>query len=138
MLHKFAILTLFLLLSTSTSSDKASVYQKDYFSNGKLKSKGWLTDGYKSGYWYFYRKNGHLEKEGHYLNDKMNNWWIFYDQNGVINHKCQLSSGRKNGYCLKYHNDRLNSASKFADGKKIKEWYDLSSFKKENKLSDLK
>ena len=37
-----------------------------------------------------------------------------------------------------YKNEALISAVKFKAGQKIKEWTDLKSFKKENKLSDLK
>jgi hypothetical protein len=37
-----------------------------------------------------------------------------------------------------YHNEKLSSAAKFFEGQKIKEWTDLDSFKKENKLSDLR
>jgi hypothetical protein len=37
-----------------------------------------------------------------------------------------------------YKNEKLVSASKYKAGKKIKEWSTFASFKKENKLSDLK
>ncbi|MEN1786321.1 MAG: hypothetical protein AAGF77_14465, partial [Bacteroidota bacterium] len=65
-------------------------------------------------------------------------WWLFYDENEKINHKCQLKDGIKNGYCLKYVNEKLKSAEKFKNGKKIKEWYSFGSLKRENKLSDLR
>jgi len=68
----------------------------------------------------------------------MANWWLYYDATGKIQHKCQLINGVKNGYCLKYKKEKLASAEKYSNGKKIKEWYSLSSFKKENSLSDLK
>jgi len=44
----------------------------------------------------------------------------------------------KNGYCLLYKNNKLIKASKFAENKKLKEWKDFTSFKRENNLSDLK
>jgi hypothetical protein len=34
--------------------------------------------------------------------------------------------------------EELKSAEKYKNGKKIKEWFSFNSFKKENKLSDLK
>ena len=37
-----------------------------------------------------------------------------------------------------YKNEELISASKYSKGKKLKEWTDLKSFKRDNKLSDLK
>jgi len=55
----------------------------------------------------------------------------------VINHKCQLKNNQKNGYCLRYQNKKIVKAEKYKAGKKIKEWTDLKSFKKDNKLSDL-
>lgn len=113
-------------------------YHKYYYDSGQLKSQGWKKGKVRTDYWFFYRKNGTIEKEGHYRDGKMADWWLFYDETGVLNHKCQLSGGKKNGYCLKYMDDKLTSAVKYSKGKRIKEWHDLKSFKKENKLSDLK
>ena len=78
------------------------------------------------------------EKEGHFSKGKQQKWWLFYDKTGAINHKCQLKDNKKNGYCLLYTKGKLEKASKFIGGKKIKEWTDLSSFKKENSLLDLR
>ena len=76
--------------------------------------------------------------EGSYVNGKKSNWWLFYDSNEKVNHRCQLKNNQKNGFCLMYTNEKLTSAVKFSNGKKIKEWTDLASFKKENNLNDLK
>lgn len=113
-------------------------FWKFYHSNGKIKEKGHYKHDSRIGYWYFYDTSGKAAMEGHYKGGKMAMWWLFYDENGKINHKCQLQKGIKNGYCLKYKNEKLTSAEKYAHGKKIKEWYDFRSFKQENKLSDLK
>ena len=137
-------------------------YHKGYFKNGKLKEEGWVKNNLKSGYWKFYYTNGNLKKEGHfkkdletkywyfynndasknkeghYLAGKQHKWWLFYDTMGQINHKCQLKNNQKNGYCLIYKMDKLIKASKYKKGKKIKEWSDLKSFKKENSLFDLR
>lgn len=136
-------------------------YSREYYETGNLKAEGWLKDGVKTDYWKFYHPNGKLseeghyksnrkekywhfyfqtgkpEKEGHFENGKMTDWWLFYDQTGRVNHKCQLSNGKKNGYCLRYSNEKLTSAEKYRNGKKIKEWFSLGSFRKENSLSDL-
>ena len=137
-------------------------YHKAYYDNGNTRSEGWIDKGRKTGYWRFYHPNGKLSEQGEYQqNQRVNywyfyatngqkaaeghyqyghkvNWWLFYDKNGRINHKCQLRNGIKNGYCLMYHDTKLTSAEKYKNGKKIKEWFSFSSFRRENKLSDLK
>ncbi|MFY0629853.1 MAG: hypothetical protein JXR05_05690 [Flavobacteriaceae bacterium] len=137
-------------------------YHKTYYKNGKLKEEGWVKKNQKNGYWKFYYRNGNLKsegrfkndletkywyfynkdnskkKEGHYLEGKQNKWWLFYDDMGYVNHKCQLKNNQKNGYCLIYKKEKLIKASKYQKGKKIKEWTDLKSFKKENSLFDLR
>ncbi len=137
-------------------------YSKEYYSNGNLKAEGWINNAKKEGYWKFYHRNGNLQKEGHISNDKpikywyfyrengtleseghfskgtKNMWWLFYDNMERIYHKCQLKNNKKDGYCLLYTNEKLVKVEKYKAGKKIKEWTDFRSFKKENKLSDLK
>ncbi|WP_243456856.1 toxin-antitoxin system YwqK family antitoxin [Polaribacter batillariae] len=155
-------ITLLLTIAFSTNILAQKKYHKEYYKNGQLKQEGWLLNGtkvdywkyyYKNGslkkegrfknnfevkYWYFYRPNSNVEKEGHFKKGKKYNWWLFYDEKGNINHKCQLKNNQKNGYCLIYNNKKLVKASKFKDGKKIKEWTDFSSFKDENNLNDLR
>ena len=116
---------------------KKDGYWKFYYRNGELQKKGHLSKDKPTNYWYFYRNNGMLESEGHYNKGAKTKWWLFYDTMEKINHKCQLKNNKKNGYCLIYSNDILVKASKFKDGKKIKEWTDLKSFKKENNVSNL-
>jgi len=139
--------------------------QKEYvtlkYPNGAIKSQGWLKNGKKTAYWKFYHPNGQKMKEGHYNDDNpirywyfyredgmktsegrikngvKTDWWLFYDSNGRVDHKCQLKNGEKNGYCLQYKDSELIKAEKYRSGKKIKEWTDYKSFRKENKLSDL-
>jgi len=150
----------FFLISTIGFCQKK--YHKEYFEDGTIKAEGWLNGSQKNGYWtfyhsngskkkegrykndlaikywYFYRENASKEKEGHYKNGTQHKWWLYYDDMGHVNHKCQLKNNEKNGYCLIYEKQKLIKASKYQDGKKIKEWTDFSSFRKENKLSDLK
>ena len=155
------LLAIIVLLITSLGEEDKE-YFKEYHKNGKIKSEGWVINNKKSGYWKFYFENGSLancghfhkdqkseywhyyygdgiiKKEGHYLEGAAIKWWIFYDQKGQIIHKCQLRNGLKDGYCLKYKDQELTSAEKYSNGKKIDEWFSFTSFKKENKLSDLK
>ncbi|QMU65597.1 MAG: hypothetical protein GKR88_15785 [Flavobacteriaceae bacterium] len=118
--------------------NKKNGYWKFYYENGVLKSKGHFKDNLETKYWYFFRKNSIKEKEGHYFSGKQNKWWLYYDDKGHIYHKCQLKDNKKNGYCLIYKMEKLTKVAKFQQGKKIKEWTDLKSFKKDNNLSDLK
>ncbi|MEK6153351.1 hypothetical protein WIW50_08825 [Flavobacteriaceae bacterium 3-367] len=150
------------LLLIGISPKMGRVYQKDYYQSGTLRSEGWQNGQNKVGYWKFYHENGVKSEQGHYLRDQRENywhfydprgrllkqghyhkgkevdWWLFYDARGKVNHKCQLKDGIKNGYCLKYMNEKLTSAEKYSNGRKIKEWFSFRSFQRENKLSDLK
>ncbi len=118
--------------------DSKEDFWKFYYENGKISEQGHFKNNVKVGYWYAYDKTGRLKSEGHFDKGNKVNWWLFYDENQKVDHKCQLKDGIKNGYCLKYRNEELKSAEKYKNGKKIKEWFSFSSFKKENKLSDLK
>ena len=160
MLKKISILLTLLVLWGFTPEE--TTYKKKFYANGKVKSEGWVRYNVKTGYWKFYHENGKISSQGHYeydkkekywyfynknrvrvqeghfINDEKINWWLFYDNQGRINHKCQLSKGVKNGYCLKYVDNELTSAEKYNNGKKVKEWSSFGAFKKENSISDLK
>ena len=130
------ILIIIIFFSTEIYSQKK--YSKSYHNNGKMKAEGWMLNNKKTDYWFFYRKDATKEKEGHYINDNKENWWIFYDKLEEVSFKCQFKKNKKNGYCLIYKNNNLVKASKFKDGKLIKEWNDFDSFRKENNLRDLR
>ena len=159
MFLRLIIVSVLLTVATSTDSKK---YNKEFYPSGAIKAEGWTQNNVKEGfwkfyyedkslakqghykdnrkekYWYFYSPEGKLEKEGRFKNDQKTGWWQFYTSNGKINHKCQLAYDVKNGYCLKYKNEKLSSAEKYENGKKIKEWFSFAGFKKENNLSDLR
>ena len=159
-LHFYGIIIAILLFSVNSFAQKT--YQKEYYDSGQLKEEGWVLDdkkvdywkfyfengnlkqegSYKKGqkikYWYFYSENALIDKEGHFKKGIKEDWWLFYDENGIVNYKCQLENNQKNGYCLVYKEEEIIKASKFKEGKKIKEWTSLSSFKKENNIFDLR
>jgi antitoxin component YwqK of YwqJK toxin-antitoxin module len=159
-MKNFILFSFLILMSFSAFSQKK--YKKEFYKNGQIKEEGWILNGKKTAYWKFYYKNGNLQKEGafkhnledkywyfysgnsskkkegHYKNGTKNNWWLFYDSNGNINHKCQLKNNQKNGYCLLYKEQKLVKASKYKNGKKLKEWTDFLSFKDENNLNELR
>ena len=158
---KIVLLSL-LCLSFVKIENSNNTYFKEYYENGNLKAEGWISEKKKAGYWkfyfengaiahqghyesdrkdnywYYFFENGQVEKEGHYSTGSALNWWIYYNQKGHIIHKCQLDKGIKNGYCLKYSDQKLISAEKYQNGQKIDEWFNFSSFKRDNNLSDLK
>ena len=160
MMFKKLIFFFFLLISFSLFSQKE--YVKSYHTNGSIKEEGWLQNNQKTAYWKFYYLNGNLKKQGYFENNKptkywyfyfedgskkseghfiggtKNKWWVFYIKMDTVSHKCQFKKNKRHGYCLRYEGKKLAKAEKYIDGKKIKEWTSLKSFKKENKLSDLK
>lgn len=157
---KNSIFLFLFLMSVSLFSQK--IYKKIYFEEGNLKSEGWQVSNEKNGYWKFYHKNGEIKEEGHFKDNlktkywyfyrdnsvkikeghfnkgKQENWWMYYDDYGNIVHKCQLKNNQKNGYCFLYKNKKLNKAMRFKNGKKMDEWTDFTSFRKENNLNDLR
>lgn len=161
MFTKIAMLVLF-IFSFGNPAEENGSYYKEYYQKGEIKAEGWVKNGLKEGYWkfyhsngklsekgryeksqrqdywYFYTQNGKPQQAGHYMRGKMADWWLFFDSQGSVNHKCQMSNGKKNGYCLQYMNEKLTSAEKYRNGRKLKKWTSFSSFKRENKLSDLK
>ncbi|MDO1501554.1 hypothetical protein Q2T40_15575 [Winogradskyella maritima] len=120
------------------ASNQKVKYWRFYHTNGQVKSEGHYEAGKKTKYWKFYRADASKEKEGHFENGTKAKWWLFYDSMGHINHKCQLKNNQKNGYCLRYEHEKLVRAEKYKEGKKINEWTDYRSFRKDNKLSDLR
>ena len=138
------ILFVSLLILLGFFHPKEKMYQRTYHENGTLASEGWLMmdakDGYwkfyhengslseqgnykknkRSGYWYFYKPNALPIQEGHFENNQKTDWWLFYDARGRIDHKCQLNKNLKDGYCLKYKNEKLMSIvrGKIFEGKK--------------------
>ena len=126
------------IISLFVFTNSSKKYHKVFYENGNKKAEGWIQNNKKTGYWYYYNINQQKKAEGHYVNDKKEKWWIFYNDKNEVIHKCQLKNGIKNGYCLMYKDGELSSAQKYNNGKKISEWFDFSSFKKENKLSDLR
>lgn len=156
----YILLGCLFILAFSKSEDKR--YERTFYDNGTLSSEGWMGFNVKTDYWKFYHPNGQMSEqggfaydkresywffydqnrirtqEGHYKDNERSGWWLFYDKKGRIDHKCQLTKGIEDGYCLKYADNKLISAEKYSLGKKIAEWNNFRSFSRENSLSDLK
>ncbi|WP_089260705.1 toxin-antitoxin system YwqK family antitoxin [Maribacter sedimenticola] len=108
-----------------------------YHPNGKISMKGFYAYGKKEQYWYYYDEHRVRSKEGRYHNDQQEGWWLYYDKKGRVAHKCQLSQGLKNGYCLKYEDAKMISAEQYNMGNKIREWQSFDAFTDTNSLSNI-
>lgn len=111
--------------------NKKDGYWKFYTPDGKMESEGRYKNGTKNGYWHFYDNDGVIREEGNYTKGKRNDWWSFF-MSGKLTHKCQLKNNEKDGFCINYKNGKLTKASKYEKGKKLKEWTDYASFRKDN------
>lgn len=100
-----------------------SIFQ--YYRNGKLKEKGLVHKGLKTGWWNYYSVKGDLKSKNEYviINDSLyKNQTISYYNNGKINYdlssffKIELAdtlSLGKNAAKLYYHSNFNNVAEKF-------------------------
>ncbi|WP_196890766.1 toxin-antitoxin system YwqK family antitoxin [Aureivirga marina] len=118
--------------------NKKDLYWLYYFENGTIKERGFYKNNLREQFWVFFHQNKTKKEEGHYLNGLKTKWWVFYNSVGEVQKKCQFVDDKCSGYCLVYENEKLVKAEKYVNDKKVNEWTSYSSFRKENKLSDLK
>ncbi|GGG18198.1 hypothetical protein GCM10011344_18540 [Dokdonia pacifica] len=150
------LLILFLWISPSTNENAVRMYSKEYYTNGNLKSEGWVMGSdktsywyyyhengklasrghykanHKTEYWYYYDKNGALEKEGHYKKGIAENWWIFYDLATQEKRKTQYQNNKKNGFSLIYQKNKLIKVEKYIQDVYKGMWTSISSFRRDN------
>ena len=107
-------------------------YIREFYTNKKLKSEGWMQDNKKQDYWFFYSENGSKKEEGHFENDKKTNWWIYYNAKNKIVKKCEYKNDKLNGFTIIYKDNEIVKAEKYSSGKKMKEWESIAEFKKDN------
>lgn len=105
-------------------------YWTFYHPNGTIAKKGHFNNDKKTDYWYFYTQKNELLKEGTFTKNKASDWWIFYSKNKKT--KIQFKNGKKNGYSLIYHNNRLQKAELYKSNEKTGEWTSYFSFKRDN------
>jgi antitoxin component YwqK of YwqJK toxin-antitoxin module len=107
-------------------------YARIYYENKILKEEGWLLNNQKTDYWFFYYANGNKKQEGHYQWNKKTNWWIFYNEKGNIEKKSEYKNNILHGLTIIYKNNDIILAEKYVQGKKVKTYNSLESFKKDN------
>jgi uncharacterized protein len=76
--------------------NKTGIWE-EYFSNGKLSSKGSYVDGKEDGYWEVYHSNGQLHTNGNYNNGKIDGYWEYYWDNGNLHMKGNYKDGKEDG-----------------------------------------
>ena len=106
---------------------------KQYYSNGKLKSKGKTYLGKKTSHWDFYDSDGNKTRAGLYLKDKLHGFWTFYYK-GTERKKDEgyfLKGNKDNGWRHYSYNGTLEYRNSYSDGKRIRHQSYYSNGKKE-------
>jgi uncharacterized protein len=104
-------------------------YVKNYYSNGKLKSRGTKRLGLKQGVFRYFNELGDTVKCELYYEDTLicsgnilpsgdyKDTIVFYFKNGNVSHKGVYSNGVKNGmFYYYYQNGKLNEKGRYKDG----------------------
>ncbi|CAM4015534.1 MULTISPECIES: toxin-antitoxin system YwqK family antitoxin [Flavobacterium] len=129
-MNKF--LFLFFFVVTMQFSFAQESYVKNRFANGKMKEEGWVINGKKAKYWFYYYENGNTKEEGHYSNGNKVNWWIYYDKKEEVIRKTEYKNNVQNGFSIIYRDGDVVKAEKYSVGKKIKEWHSMAEFREDN------
>lgn len=94
-----------------------------YYSNGKKRKVGNITDGELSGLWKFYNKFDVLEKEMNYEKGSLNGAYTEYFINGGKSVESYYVNGTENGYYKSYFlNGKVHSEGWVVNGEKESYW----------------
>lgn len=96
----------------SQENKDSLVFQRFYYTNGKLNSEGNMRNGKPDGYWKTFHENGKLKSEGNRKNFELDSLWKFYDEDEKLILDLEYKKGKKNG--LK---------NTYIEGEKIAETY---------------
>jgi antitoxin component YwqK of YwqJK toxin-antitoxin module len=146
-MYKIHLYSLLILILSSQQ------YSKTFYTNGKLKSEGWLEEGNKIRYWFYYHPNGKIKSKGHYKDDRKEDYWYYYDKSGMTLKEGSYDKGLKKGWWKQYKKDTIieieykNSkkeglsiykvngrpvkAEYYKNDVKTNEWHTLREFKRE-------
>ncbi len=76
--------------------DSTGVFE-EYYPNGKMRIKGYLTNGKRDGVWNYFYENGYTWSKGVYKNGVRDGYSMTYHENGVKNMQGQYKAGEKAG-----------------------------------------
>jgi hypothetical protein len=132
MTKKWNKIFLLLIISTVVSCSNKRV-EKEYYSNGQVKSKIYLENGKLDGEAKFYYKNGQLKFTKKFENGKLNGELKGYYKNGKVKEVGQFNHGQQNGMIKWYYkNGQLKRVNEYKNGKMdgiIKEYYKSGKLK---------
>ncbi len=83
--------------------DKADSLEKNYYANGKLKSKMLLDKGEYHGKFYYYFEDGTIRQEGEFVHDKMEGLLKTYYANGNLKEEVSLVANMTQGAFKEYN-----------------------------------
>ena len=91
---------------------------KSYFRNGRIKSEGRYTRGYKSGQWIYYWPTGKIREKGSFEGDNKTGTWIRNRKNGELWTSQAYNRNIPNGEHLEYwENGQLRASINYKMGK---------------------
>jgi TonB family protein len=91
------LLVLFVCLFSSVVSLPAQEPQKDFYSNGNVKSEINYSNGVREGEAKFYYENGSLEEERYYVNGRVEGLVKYYNEAGKLIEMANLENGKREG-----------------------------------------
>lgn len=107
---------------------------KEYYPDGRIKSKGKYTDDIRTGEWVFYHPNGQTEQTGTYNTDGLiTGRWLWYHPNGQLHRDETYQKGVSEGISEEYDfKGKLISRGNFRSGEKEGKWmYDSGDHREE-------
>jgi antitoxin component YwqK of YwqJK toxin-antitoxin module len=96
---------------------------EEYYSNGKILSKGDYKNNLRNGQWNFFYINGSKEQTGEFVNGKYNGLWKWYYSDGSIWKEEEYYNGLREGFYTEYDMlDNIIVQGEFVEGEKDGEW----------------
>lgn len=111
---------------------------KEFYTDGKLKSKGEYKDNLKIRKWEYYFTNGKIEQEGSYLRGRAEGEWIWYHKNRQILRQEEYVDGFRDGPFVEYGDTAsVITQGSYIEGLKDGEWiYQLNDYREKGSYFD--
>ena len=98
--------------------------QKEFYSNGTLKSVGRKSGRQRHGPWKFYHRDGKLWSSGRYENGVTHGLFKWYAANGTLRQSGRFDHGEQTGLWKRYYGGttQLYDVGNWAAGKRVGVW----------------